>query len=150
MRVTKLISALSLAGLGALLTASAFADYGSGFGRGGGHDGGRNRDTYTVQLRGMEEVPVVISSGSGELRIVLNEAAGTIDYQLGYQDLEGTATQAHIHIGQANVAGGVSIWLCQTATNAAPASVAAITPFCPAGNSGNVSGTVTSANVVGP
>src|SRR5690242_2286558 len=102
MRRTKLISALSLVGLTVLFTATAGAD----FGRGGGHV--RDRDSWRIQLKGFEEVPVVVTSGSGELRLVLNEAAGTITYDLGYSDLEGNVTQAHIHIGQANVAGGIS------------------------------------------
>jgi hypothetical protein len=141
----KLISAMFLAATGMLLTASAVADYGNGYGR-----GRIDRDSYRVQLRGSEEVPVIITRASGEFRLVINEAAGTMTYQMSYNDLEGTVTQAHIHIGQANVAGGVSIWLCQTATNAAPAAVAAITPDCGGPNSGMFSGTLTKDNVTGP
>ena len=44
----------------------------------------------------------------------INEAAGTIAYDLSYDDLEGTVTQSHIHIGQKNIVGGIAIWLCQT------------------------------------
>jgi len=44
------------------------------------------------------------------------------------------------------VNGGIVIWLCQTATNPAPAAVAAITPVCPL--SGTVTGHVTAANVL--
>jgi hypothetical protein len=141
----KLVSTMAVAGLGVLLAASAIAS-----GYGGFNSRFRDRDSYRVKLTGFEEAPVIITDASGELRLTINEAAGTIAYQLTYADLEGTVTQAHIHIGQANVAGGVSIWLCQTATNAAPAAVAAMTPVCPGPNFGSVSGTITKDNVVGP
>jgi hypothetical protein len=139
MRRTKLISALSLAGIGVLLAANAVA---------GGY--GRNSDNFVVQMQGFQEVPAVVSGGSGQCRIQINEAAGTIDYQVGFEDLEGSITQSHIHIGQPNVAGGISLWLCQTTGTPAPASVAAITPMCPGPMSGNFSGTLTAANVIGP
>lgn len=53
--------------------------------------------------------------------------------------------QAHIHFGQHGVNGGVSVFLCQTATNADPTGLA---PTCPA--SGSVSGLLHTANVIGP
>ena len=50
------------------------------------------------------------------------------------------------HFAQKSVNGGIVIWLCQTATNPAPAAVVNLTPVCP--QSGSVSGHITSANVV--
>ncbi len=105
-------------------------------------------ETVTVQLRGFEEVPSNASDATGSLRLFINDRAGTIDYELSFDGLEGDVTQAHIHIGQAGVAAGISIWLCQTATNPAPAAVAALTPPCPA--AGTVTGTLSAANVIGP
>lgn len=105
-------------------------------------------ETVTVQLRGLEEVPANTSAASGSLRLFINDRAGTIDYELSYENLQGNVTQSHIHVGQAGVNGGISIWLCQTATNPAPAAVAALTPQCPA--AGTVTGTVGAANVIGP
>jgi CHRD domain len=77
-------------------------------------------ETVTVQLRGFEEVPSNASAATGSLRLFINDRAGTVDYELSFDGLEGDVTQAHIHVGQAGVAGGISIWLCQTATNPAP------------------------------
>jgi hypothetical protein len=57
-------------------------------------------------------------------------------------------TQAHIHIAQKSVNGGISAWLCQTATNPAPATSGPV-PMCPAPGT-PVSGTITRAHVVGP
>ncbi len=116
----------------------------------GGFGAGRNSDNYKVQMQGFQEVPAVVSNGSGQCRIQINEAAGTIAYQVGFSDLEGNITQSHIHIGQPNVSGGISLWLCQTTGTPAPASVAAITPMCPGPTSGTFSGTLTADNVIGP
>jgi len=106
-------------------------------------------ETVTVQLRGFEEVPVNTTDASGSLRLFIDDRAGTIDYELTYQNLSSTVAQAHIHVGQAGVNGGIAIWLCQ-GTSVAPPAVAAITPPCPGPLSGTVSGTITAANVIGP
>lgn len=105
-------------------------------------------ETVKVHLKGFEEVPSVSTAASGELRLKIDDRAGTIAYELTYEGLQGTVTQSHIHVGQPGVAGGISIWLCQTATNPAPAAVAAATPQCP--QAGTVTGTLTAASVVGP
>jgi hypothetical protein len=107
-------------------------------------------ETVKVHLRGVEEVPAVSTDASGELRLKINDKRGTIDYELDYENLQGAVTQAHIHVGQKGVAGGISIWLCQTPTNPAPAAVAALTPACPGPNTGSVDGTITAGNVIGP
>src|SRR5438046_7606143 len=105
-------------------------------------------ETVRVELRGFEEVPVNVSPATGSLRLFINDRAGTIDYELAYDNLVGNVTQSHIHVGQMSVNGGITLWLCQTATNPAPASVAALTPACPSGHSGTVTGTLSAANVV--
>jgi hypothetical protein len=66
-----------------------------------------------------------------------------MDYELSYSGLEGTVRQAHIHLGQTHVNGGVSVFLCQTAVNLDPTGRA---PTCP--QSGSVTGTLTAANMV--
>jgi hypothetical protein len=139
MRPAMRISAVSLVAAGMLLAANALAD-----------SKGKDEHNIRVNLKGFEEAPVTVTGASGELRLAINEAAGSIAYELTYQDLEGTVTQSHIHVGQKNVAGGIAIWLCQTAGTPAPAAVAAITPSCPGPHSGTVSGTATAANVIGP
>jgi len=116
--------------------------------RSAGRETGIN--TPGLLLKGFEEVPAVLTGATGELQLTINDAAGTIAYELTYENLEGDVRQAHIHIGQKNVAGLIAIWLCQTAAKPAPAAVAAITPFCPGPRSGTVSGTVGAANVIGP
>jgi CHRD domain-containing protein len=107
--------------------------------------GDRGR-SLRATLRGIEEPPSVITAASGEFKATISRDETSIDYELRYEDLQGTVTQAHIHVGQKGVNGGISVWLCGTATNPGPVG----TPTCPAPNSGKVEGTITAANVTGP
>jgi hypothetical protein len=99
-----------------------------------------------AKLVGYQEVPAVSTPASGEFHAKISRDETSISYELTYSDLVGTVQQSHIHFGQRSVNGSVVVWLCQTATTPAPATVAAITPFCP--QSGTVTGTITAANVV--
>lgn len=139
MRRTTLVCALSAFAMSLLFGANAAA--GPGDGKGKGHD------NIKVHLKGFNEVPVVVTDAAGTLDLDINDAAPSIAYELSYSGLEGTVAQAHIHIGQKNVNGGIVLWLCQ-GTARAPAQVAATTPECP--QSGTVSGTLTPASVLVP
>jgi hypothetical protein len=98
----------------------------------------RADQTVKARLHGFNEVPAVSSTGSGEFSAKIREDA--VDWTLSYEDLEGTpTTAAHIHVGQKDVNGGVSVFFCGGPT----------TPACTPG-SGSFSGTFTAADVVGP
>jgi hypothetical protein len=99
-----------------------------------------------AQLRGLQEVPVVSTVATGQFTATINSGETSFTYHLTYNGLQGTATQAHIHVGQRDVNGGIVIWLCQSAANPAPAGIPAV-PTCTNGI-GDFAGTVTSANVV--
>lgn len=99
-------------------------------------------DHLETRLKGYQEVPAISTTASGRFKASIDKASNTISYEVSYSGLEGTVTQSHIHFGQRGVAGGISIWLCQTATNPSPV---ASTPVCP--QSGTVAGTLSSANV---
>ena len=104
-------------------------------------------ETVNVTLRGFEEVPANTSAASGSLRLFVNDQAGTIDYELTYENLQGSVTQAHIHVAQAGVNGGIVLWLCgTTATPTTPGPAG--TPTCPSPG-GTVTGTLTASNVQG-
>ena len=123
---------------------------------GDGHH--HRRDKVRTYLSGFNEVHFSGTSLPATLRGAISTAArgkfvATIDedqdlitYELSYQGLEGTVTQAHIHFGQQHTVGGIVVWLCQTAVMPAPAAVAAVTPLCPA--EGTVTGTITPAQVL--
>lgn len=91
------------------------------------------------------EVPSVSSVASGSLRLAIAHDQQSIDYTLSYSGLQGSVTQSHIHFAQRAVNGPIIIWLCQTTTNPAPASVPP-PPTCP--QSGTVTGTITAASVL--
>ena len=103
-------------------------------------------DSFVIRLRSFEEVPAVSSVANGRFRARIDEAAGTITYELSYAGLQGDIRQSHIHFGQRGVNGGISVFLCQTATNPDPTGGA---PTCSASPS-TVTGTLTAANIIGP
>jgi hypothetical protein len=114
---------------------------------GGNSDGERKLRT---RLSGLNEPPAVLTGAGGLFEAEISADESGFNYTLTYENLEGNVTQSHIHIGQVLVNGGIAIWLCETATNPAPAAVAAATPDCGGPNSNTVSGTVTAEQVLGP
>lgn len=99
-----------------------------------------------IPLHGFQEVPSISTTARGSFTAYINDAAGTIHYVLRYDALQGQVLQAHIHLGQRSANGGVSVFLCQTATNPDPTGLAPTCSMPPA----RVSGTLTAANIVGP
>jgi hypothetical protein len=106
--------------------------------------GGGSRDVRE-HLTGHEEVPAVSSTGSGEFRARIRDTA--IEYRLSYRDLEGDVLQAHIHLGQERVNGGISAFLCSNLTDPAPPPD---TQPCPGPRAGTVTGTIEPDDVIGP
>ena len=79
----------------------------SGFTRSG------SNESHKADLRGFDEVPAVSSTGTGELKMKVHEDAQIIEFELNYENLEGTTTgAAHIHIGQEGANGGVVAFFC--------------------------------------
>lgn len=96
-------------------------------------------------LEGYQEVPAVSTDATGAFRAKIRDGGQSIDYTLRYSGIE-DVTQAHIHFGQSGVNGGISVWLC---SNLASPPTPAGTPACPQ-NEATLTGTITSAEVVGP
>ena len=77
--------------------------------------GGRS---VNERLSGYNEQPLAIStSGSGHFEGSFSRFGGKFTYTLSYRDLEGSVTQAHIHFGAENQAGGISVFLCTNLGN---------------------------------
>jgi hypothetical protein len=93
-------------------------------------------------LTGYEEVPSVSTTASGVFKATIRKD-NTIDWELSYSDLQGAVQQSHIHLGQAGVNGGISVFLCTNLGNG-PAG----TQPCPAPPA-TISGTIT-VNDVSP
>jgi hypothetical protein len=100
--------------------------------------------TVHASLSGFQEVPAISSTGTGSFRAKIDEAAGTIHWELSYSGLEADATQSHIHFGQSGVNGGVSAFLCTNLGNGPAGTLAC------ALRSGELNGVITSSSVVGP
>ena len=98
----------------------------------------------STQLAGFEEVPAVSTDASGKFRAKLRTSSQEIRYELRYADLTGAVQQAHIHVGQRDVNGGISVFLCSNLGNG-PAGTQACPP-APA----TITGTITAADVIGP
>jgi hypothetical protein len=92
-------------------------------------------------LTGYEEVPVVSTGASGEFRAKINKDTSSIDYELSYADLEGAVQQAHIHLAQVGVNGGITVFLCTNLGNG-PAG----TQPCPPAPA-TITGTIQAADV---
>ena len=129
-------------------------------------------EEFTAKLSGFNEIgsipsafPAIASTPSpssptGYTGAILTEATGTLSLKLSKDHFDYTLTytgpftsdvqQAHIHFGKSRDSGGIVVWLCQTTAKPAPASVAALTPFCTTTPSptARVTGTITAANVL--
>lgn len=101
-----------------------------------------DRFRVATVLKSIEEVPAISSSAKGSFRATIDTANETIAYELSYDGI--APTQAHIHLGQAAVNGGISVFLCTNLGNG-PAG----TPACP-GSPATITHTVTAADIVGP
>ena len=109
---------------------------------GGGQTSALGQDFHS-KLTGYQEVPAVSTIGRGTFFL---RNTGPFFSELLY-DLEGEIIQAHIHLGQTGVNGGVMVWLCANPLfdlNPPPE-----TPAC-TGRSGIVSRALTADDVVGP
>lgn len=102
-----------------------------------------------ASLVGYQEVPAISTPADGEFRARISEDDSQITYELSYKELEGNVLQAHIHLGQPGVNGGISVWLCGNQNAAPPVNPPAGTQPCPAPPA-TITGTITAANVIGP
>jgi CHRD domain len=99
--------------------------------------GGKRNGGLKAHLSGYQEVPSVSTAASGRFKAKI--VNGTqIDYKLSYSGLEGPVRFAHIHFAQKGVNGGVAAFLCGGGSK----------PPCP--QSGEVTGSIVAADVVGP
>jgi hypothetical protein len=125
--------------LGAMVAASAVGSAAQA------DDTDSSRNFISVELTSLQEDPLALSTtGTGEVRIFINERTQTITYRLTYEGIESNVLQAHIHIGNRSQSGGISVFLCSNLGNG-PAG----TPACPS-PAGEVTGTLNAAAVIGP
>ena len=95
-------------------------------------------ERFSASLSGDNEVPPINSPGTGNFQMTIRPDA--INFSLSFADLSSPLSVAHLHFAPSKVAGGVMIFLCGGGNQ----------PACPATTSGNITGTITAANVTGP
>jgi hypothetical protein len=95
-------------------------------------------ERFSANLVGANEVPPINTAGSGAFRMRI--VGSDISFSLSFSYLSSALTMAHLHFAPTKVSGGVMIFLCGGGGQ----------PDCPAATSGTITGTITTANVVGP
>jgi hypothetical protein len=96
---------------------------------------------FRTHLRGAEEAPNPVDTrAQGQAKFRLSRDGTELHYRLNVANIE-NVTQAHIHLGQPGVAGGVVVWLYPSGP---PATL------IPGRSQGVLAeGTITAANLVG-
>jgi hypothetical protein len=97
---------------------------------------GKNGRHLAAHLDGYQEVPAISTTGRGKFKIKVN--GDSAEFKLRYSGLSSPVKFAHVHFGREGVNGGVIAFLCGGGGK----------PACPA--SGEVTGTILPADVVGP
>ena len=97
--------------------------------------------TYRARLTGFGEVLPKLVDGTGKFTGTLSADKSSISWTLSWNNLTGPAQAAHIHFGQNQVNGMIVVFFCGGDGR----------PACPdgPGHSGTVSGTWTSADILG-
>lgn len=68
---------------------------------------------FKATLVSYEEVPALSNTGAGTFNMLIDFSDTSFDYELTFSGVSGTgATQAHIHIGQKGVNGGIMVFFC--------------------------------------
>jgi hypothetical protein len=104
-------------------------------------EGGRAHQ-FRAELRGRHEVPLTLSGAYGNLELTVNQMDSSVHFVLTYAGLRTHILFSHIHVGQPNVNGGVTVFFCDNTTP--PHTSRA----CPE-QSGTVEGDFTAADVIG-
>ena len=67
---------------------------------------------FHAELRGRNEVPLTLSAARGRLSLTVNDTDTSVHFVLEYAGLLTTVAAAHIHVGQPDVNGGVTVFFC--------------------------------------
>jgi len=70
------------------------------------------RREFQADLKGRNEVPLTLSAARGDLRLTISDDESSVHFVLRYTGLQTPVLFAHIHVGQRNVNGGVTVFFC--------------------------------------
>jgi hypothetical protein len=96
------------------------------------------RHEFRAELRGATEVPLTLSGASATLQLTISDDDSSVHFVLQYQGVVAPVTASHIHIGQPNVNGGVTVFFCGGGGR----------PDCPP-EAATIEGDFTAADVIG-
>ena len=85
---------------------------------------------FRANLRGRNEVPLTLSAARGTLSLTVNDSDTSVHFVLEYSGLQTTVLFSHIHVGQPDVNGAVTVFFCGGGGR----------PACPQGGAGTVEG----------
>lgn len=103
-------------------------------------------DNVRASLSGFQEVPVVVTEGSGTFHAAISPKGDAIDYEITYEGMQGIVSQSHMHVGQRSVNGGIVLWICGNPAATPPTPGPAGTAVCTSPN-GHFAGTWRPENV---
>jgi hypothetical protein len=101
-------------------------------------------DQISAGLTSYQAVPALSTAGQATFTASVASDENSISWTLNYSQLQGVPTQAHIHLGQPGINGGIAVFLCSNLGNGPVGTLA-----CPT-SPGQVSGTIHAADVAGP
>src|SRR5262249_20660303 len=101
----------------------------------------------TANLRGVNERPIPLPNvtGNGTVELTVNDDHTEIQFVLTYTGLNNPVQQAHIHVGSADVAGGIILFYCTNIGGAPAGTVGG--QACPP-SPATVSGTLKAADLI--
>jgi hypothetical protein len=67
---------------------------------------------FRAELRGRNEVPLTLSAARGTLALTVNDVDTSVHFVLQYGGFPTVPSASHIHVGQPNVNGGVTVFFC--------------------------------------
>lgn len=97
---------------------------------------------FRAELRGRNEVPLTLSGAHGSLELTVSQDESSAHFVLSYEGLRTHILFSHIHVGQPNVNGGVTVFFCDNTTPPHTSRT------CPE-QAGTVEGDFTAADVIG-
>lgn len=103
-----------------------------------GDKDGMSTNQFRAELRGRHEVPLTLSGARGTVELTVSEDQSSVHFVLSYEGLQTKVMFAHIHVGQPNVNGGVTVFFCGGGGR----------PDCPQ-EAGTVEGDFTETDVIG-
>jgi hypothetical protein len=70
------------------------------------------RKVFGAVLKGANESPLTLSGGSGHLRLSVSDDESSVHFVLEFTGLQTTVLFSHIHVGQPNINGAVTVFFC--------------------------------------